>query len=298
MVRNQRKNHPWAELSNEELLKSAGLYKKDFQTGKSGYTLAAVLLFGTEQLIQSVLPHHKTDAIQRIINIDRYDDRDDIRINLIDSYDRLMNFISKHLPDKFHLDGDQRISLRDNLFREIIGNLLTHREFTNGFPAKLIIEKNSVTTENWNKPHGSGNIDPNNFSPHPKNPMIAKFFKQIGWVDELGSGVRNTYKFCKLYTPNSTPEFIEGDIFKAIIPITSNTEQKGSGKSSGKSSVKSSVKILQLLSENKNITIPELSEKIGISTRAIEKQIAKLKELGTIKRVGSAREGYWELIEK
>jgi ATP-dependent DNA helicase RecG len=224
LARNQRKNHPWAELSNKELLKSAGLYKKDFQTGKSGYTLAAVLLFGTEQLIQSVLPHHRTDAIQRVINLDRYDDRDDIRVNLIDSYDRLTNFISKHLPDKFHLDGDQRISLRDNLFREIIGNLLIHREFTNGFPAKLIIGKNSVTTENWNKPHGSGNIDPNNFSPHPKNPMIAKFFKQIGWVDELGSGVRNTYKFCKLYTPNSTPEFIEGDIFKAIIPISQTIE--------------------------------------------------------------------------
>jgi len=34
-------------------------------------------------------------------NIDRYDDRDDIRTNLIESYDRLMAFVAKHLPDKF-----------------------------------------------------------------------------------------------------------------------------------------------------------------------------------------------------
>ena len=49
-----------------------------------------------------------------------------------------------------------------------------------------------VYSENWNKPHGTESIDPNNFSPYPKSPMIAKFFKEIGWVDEFGSGVRNT----------------------------------------------------------------------------------------------------------
>ena len=111
------------------------------------------------------------------------------------------------------------MNVRDHLFREIIGNLLVHREYTNPFPAKLIIEENQVRTENWNKPHGSGAIDPANFSPYPKNPIIAKFFKEIGWVDELGSGVRNTYKLLKLYTPGATPTFIEGDVFKIIIPI-------------------------------------------------------------------------------
>jgi ATP-dependent DNA helicase RecG len=66
-------------------------------------------------------------------------------------------------------------------------------------------------------------IDPENFSPYPKNPMIARFFKEIGRVDELGSGIRNTYKYCGLYTPGTDPEFIEGDVFKAIIQI--QTEQ-------------------------------------------------------------------------
>jgi ATP-dependent DNA helicase RecG len=141
----------------------------------------------------SVLPHHKTDAILRVNNKDRYDDRDDIRVNLIHSYDRLMAFVGKHLPEKFHLQGSQRINLRDIIFREIVGNLLIHREFTNPYPTKLIIEKDYLVTENWNKPHGAGIINPDNFSPYPKNPLIAKFFKKIGWVDELGSGVRNTF---------------------------------------------------------------------------------------------------------
>jgi len=219
LARSQRPDHPWLELDNEELLKSAGLHKKDMQTGEAGYTLAAVLLLGKDELITNVLPHFKTDAIVRVQNIDRYDDRDDIRTNLIESYDRLMDFIAKHLPEKFHLEGDQRINLRDRIFREIIGNLLIHREFTNPYPAKLVIEQDRVFTENWNKPHDRGNIDPENFSPYPKNPMIARFFKEIGRVDELGSGVRNTYKYCGIYSPGTEPKFIEGDVFKAIIPI-------------------------------------------------------------------------------
>lgn len=42
----QSENHPWVPMSDLDLLRSAKLYKKDFQTGKDGFTLAAILLFG------------------------------------------------------------------------------------------------------------------------------------------------------------------------------------------------------------------------------------------------------------
>ena len=185
-------------MGDMEILRSAGLYLKDPNTGKEGITLGGILIFGNEELIHAALPHYKTDAILRVENLDRYDDRDDIRVNLIFSYERLMQFIAKHLNDKFYLEGDQRISLRDKIFREAVSNLLIHREFVNPFPAKLIIESDRVYIENSNKPHGSGVIDPESFSPYPKNPTIAKFFKEIGWVDELGSGVKNIYKYNKM----------------------------------------------------------------------------------------------------
>lgn len=168
LARSQHPDHPWLEMNNQELLKSAGLHKKDMQTGETGYTLAAVLLLGKNEVITNVLPHFKTDAIVRILNTDRYDDRDDIRVSLIESYDRLMEFIAKHLPEKFHLEGDQRINLRDRIFREVIGNVLIHREFTNPFPARLVIEGDRVFTENWNKPHGRATSTRIIFPPIPK----------------------------------------------------------------------------------------------------------------------------------
>ena len=219
LASNQRPNHPWQNLDNGELLRSAGLYIKDLQSGKEGITLAGILLLGEDELILSAIPHYKTDAILRRENTDRYDDRDDIRTNLIESYERLMQFIAKHLNDKFYLEKDQRISLRDKIFREVISNILIHREFLNPYPAKLVIESDKVYTENSNKPHKNGIIDPKDFSPFPKNPTIAKFFKEIGWVEELGSGVRNIYKYNIIYS-DAEPTFIEKDIFKTIIPLS------------------------------------------------------------------------------
>jgi predicted HTH transcriptional regulator len=44
-------------------------------------------------------------------NVDRYDDRLNIRVNLIDAYDLLMDFVEKRLPDPFEVlyaDGPRR----------------------------------------------------------------------------------------------------------------------------------------------------------------------------------------------
>lgn len=112
LAENQRPDHPWLEMTKEELLKSAGLYRKDYQTGKEGYTLAAALLLGKDTVIHNILSDYKTDALIRVVDVDRFDDRDIIKTNLIESYDRLMAFIKKHIPDKFFQENDHRISLR------------------------------------------------------------------------------------------------------------------------------------------------------------------------------------------
>ena len=47
---------------------------------------------------------------------------------------------------------------------------------------------------------------------------IASVFKEIGWAEELGSGVRNIVKYSKVYS-GTTPEFIDGDVFKTKISL-------------------------------------------------------------------------------
>lgn len=61
----QKPDHPWQAMDDRELLESAQLYLRDFRSGEEGFTLAAVLLLGRNDVILSVLPHHRTDLIVR-----------------------------------------------------------------------------------------------------------------------------------------------------------------------------------------------------------------------------------------
>lgn len=57
-----------------------------------------------------------------------------------------------------------------------------------------------------------------NLEPNPQNPIIAAFFRNIGYADQLGSGIRKLFQYCKYYS-GKEPEFIEGDVFRIIVPL-------------------------------------------------------------------------------
>ena len=214
----KRAGHPWATMTDEDLLKSARLYSWDPETGERGYNLACILLLGREDIIGSVCPAYKTDAVMRRTNADRYDDRLVVKSNLIDAYDALMGFVRKHTLDTFHLEGTRAISLRDIIARELISNMLIHREYTSPYPAKIIIDNDGLHTENASRSLYEGRITLRDFNPMPKNPIIADFFAQIGWAEELGSGTRNLYKYAPLYG-GEDPVMEDGDIFKTLVKL-------------------------------------------------------------------------------
>ena len=214
-------NHPWATMDDYTLLKSAGLYGHDIVTGEEGYNLAAIMLLGKDDVILNVAPTYVTDALVRKVNVDRYDDREIIKTNLIDSYSQLLEFGRKHLPDKFFLEDTVNKSLRNTIVREMVSNTLMHREFTSSYTAKFVIEKDRMYIENANRSIKDGSITVDNLEPISKNPIIAAFFRNIGYADQLGSGVRKLFKYSKFYS-GSQPEFIEGDVFKIIVPLDEN----------------------------------------------------------------------------
>ena len=300
MATNRNPHHPWERMTNEEILRSAGLYKKNLQTGESGYTLACILLFGTDEAILSALPHHKTDAIYRVKETDRYDDRDDIRCNLIESYDRLMAFIEKHVDDKFYMENEIRVSARNKLFRDVVANMLIHREYSNAYPAKIIIEKDCVRTENGNKARGLGTISLTDFVPYPKNPVIASVFKEIGWAEELGSGVRNIVKYSKVYS-GTIPEFIDGDVFKTKISLNGTVNDTVNGTVNG--TVNDGVKlsateqaVFDCIRENNLINVTEIVDYTKKGRSTIMRSIKSLKEKGFIQRAGSDKTGSWKIL--
>ncbi|MDR1224042.1 MAG: putative DNA binding domain-containing protein, partial [Tannerella sp.] len=229
LIRSNRSDHPWLTVDNMQMLRDAVLYRNDYEQSREGFTLAAALLFGKDLTIQNLLPAYKVEAMVRIKNKDRWDDRLTLRTNLIDTYLKLKEFINRHLPEKFYMENDQRIDLRDKIFREIIGNIIVHREYTDATATELIIEEDAVRTLNPNNPFFNGIMDLDKFNPHPKNPNIRKFFTALGWADEIGSGIRNTRNYLPHYVEKTSPVFIDEPLFRTIIPLTHYTMSNFTG---------------------------------------------------------------------
>lgn len=296
LAQSRQDDHPWLEMTDAEVIRSAGLYQEDPVTGQSGYNLAAVLLFGRDELIQSCTANYITDAICRRENLDRYDDRLMVRTNLIDAYDQLMEFIAKHTLDRFFLIEDQSVSVRSKIARELVSNILVHREYTSAFPAKIIIERNRIVTENWNLPKAPGRINPNNFAPYPKNPILARFFVNIGRADVLGSGVKNLYRFTKIYS-GGEPELIDGDVFKTVVPLVlSNTGMNDNDTLNDKmndnevlNDKAERIKLLAYLAENGEINTAMAAKVIDRSHSTARRVLLQLVDEGIVKPAGTNR---------
>lgn len=229
------------------------------------------------------------------------------------------------MPDKFFLEDTINKSLRNTIVREMVSNTLMHREFTSSYTAKFVIEKNRMYVENANRAAREGMITVENLEPNPKNPIIAAFFRNIGYADQLGSGVRNLFKYSKFYS-GKEPEFAEGDVFRIVVPLDekysydfgqdnesriATKEEKIATKDSGiatmgsktvtketiletkKELTKEELQILRLIKEDPFIRQKNLHEKTGISLGTVKRILPRLQEKGVLVREGGKRFGKW-----
>jgi ATP-dependent DNA helicase RecG len=276
LIENKNAQHEWLKMSDHDLMVSAGLYEKNLVTGEKGYNLAAIMLFGKDEVIRSCVSGYVTDAIYRVENVDRYDDRLLVSTNLIESYDRLMEFIAKHTSDKFYLVDNVSTSIRDMIAREVVSNILVHRDFSSAYPAKLIIEKDWLKTENWCIPRRHGNIMSDEFTPYPKNPLIQQFFANIGRTDTIGSGVRNLYKYTPIYSDGGKPELIEDDVFRINIPL----DKMGADEAREQKTLSErEQKIYNMICENIHLSVEQVMAELDISRATVFRDYAKIKKV-------------------
>ena len=296
-------------MSDIELLKSAGFYKKDSITKEEGITLAGIMLFGKDRTILNVNPYCRTDALLRIDDLDRYDDRDFIATNLLDMYDRLIDFIGKYTKDRFTLNSENiRVSAMSIIAREMVLNSIMHRSITDGHTSRVIIYEDKMIMENPNSFSTMGFITIHNCVPFAKNPTLANFFREIGYADELGSGVKRITENSILYS-GKPPIFEDKAMFRLIVPLTrdiklNETEIKEIGTSeidnvAENNLINETLKmLLYILDEQKDITIKDISKKLNKSEKTVKRYIIELKEKGYIERIGSNRCGLWKIVKK
>ncbi|WP_119328545.1 winged helix-turn-helix transcriptional regulator [Cysteiniphilum halobium] len=86
------------------------------------------------------------------------------------------------------------------------------------------------------------------------------------------------------------------DYFKSLAESDFDKIAKTPVKKWGEKWGENESKVLALISYSNKISIVAIAEETGLSTSGVEKIISRLKKQGVIKRIGSAKGGYWEII--
>jgi ATP-dependent DNA helicase RecG len=181
--------------------------------------------------------------------------------------------------------------------REAVGNSLCHRDYSNPKGNEVAIFKDRI--EIYNPGLFPEEINPEDFfSGHEhsilRNPLIAETMYKSKDIERWGSGIKRIHDEC--VTSGVKVEFKRLKTGFVVVFHRPKWEE-GGGLAEGlvERLAESQRKIIGLIKENPYVSKKELSDKVGISTTAIDKNIKQLKKKGLLKRVGPDKGGHWEI---
>ena len=128
----------------------------------------------------------------------------------------------------------------------------------------------------------------------PVNLELQQIMVQLDYIEQTGHGVPLivskygkevfdiTENFITVTIPLNKGKVVERDLQKKKGIVLNECDKK----------------ILSRMKENNNITVHEISGQIGVGVTTVTKHIRVLKEKGIIKRIGSKKNGQWEIEEE
>lgn len=186
----------------------------------------------------------------------------------------------------------------ESVFEELLVNALVHRDYLVSAPVRLFIFDNRI--EIFSPGHLPNNLTVEKIrtgNSNIRNPILVSYVaKGLLPYHGLGSGIKRALT---QWPQIDFTDDRDGCLFTATVHRKS-VEELGlvniAPKSSLKSSPKTEEQILEIMRGNASITTEQLGETLGITKRAVLKQIEKLKGHGRLQRVGPAKGGHWEVL--
>ena len=180
--------------------------------------------------------------------------------------------------------------------REALINSIVHNDFSREIPPVFEIFSNRIEFTSYGGLISGQSIeDFFSCSSMPRNRELMRVFKDLGLVEQLGSGMSRILQSYDRSIFEISDHFIKV-IFPFSLPVDDGNVAIGdnNGDISGDNQSDSN-KVLLLLEKEPDITAKKMSEQTGMSTRKISRIIRELRESEMIIRIGSSRKGYWEI---
>lgn len=179
--------------------------------------------------------------------------------------------------------------------REAIVNCIVHNDFTHEIPPVFeIFSDRVVMTTYGGLIQGQSIEDFFSCSSMPRNRELMRVFKDVGLVEQLGSGMSRILKSYDKSIFQISEHFIKA-VFPFAKSFNNNRTVRGDVIGSDNGDVNGNDVVLKLIVNQPTITANELSRESSYSTRKISRIVKELKESGKITRIGSDRKGYWQI---
>ncbi len=122
----------------------------------------------------------------------------------------------------------------------------------------------------------------------PVNLELQQIMVQLDYIEQTGHGVPLIVSRYGREVFDISENFIT-----VTIPLDHKRNVKDSISKTAKALDGSDAKILELMKENSNISVSEISRRVGLGTTTVTKRIRRLKEEGIVERKGSKKTGQW-----
>ena len=148
---------------------------------------------------------------------------------------------------------------------------------------------------------------PLGFEPKARNPKIQNMLRMIGFGENIGSGFPKIIAAWK-ETNWGEPLLLnklDVDEVELVLPVPSTkaTSVNAPANAPVNAPANAPVKlnktqsaIIKVLLKDNRATYEDLARTIGVDRTTIRRNIAVLKEIGAIRRVGEDKNGYWEVL--
>jgi ATP-dependent DNA helicase RecG len=288
---------PWPDAP-DELLKL--LQNMNLASDGGVLNLAGVLLFAERP--EWIKPQFIVKAIRypgNAMHVSEYLDTEDFAGPLPKMFADAMAFVMRNLRK---VQAGQGVNapgvpeIPSAVFEELLVNALAHRDYLVSAPIRLFIFDNRI--EIISPGHLPDNLTVAKIragNSNIRNPILVSYIaKGLLPYRGLGSGIKRALEH---WPAIDFSDDREGSLFTATVHRQEVKSSAELDSSSEKGSEKSSEKVLAFLKADPELTAREIADKLGITPRAVEKQISKLREEGRIRRIGPDKGGHWEVAE-
>ena len=285
---------PMAKYNEEELLTGLGLY----ENGK--LTNAGYFLFSSNKPVVIKLAVFLTDERINFSDITRLED------NIYNLISKSFSYIKEHINWKVKLGKDtsriEEPEIPIEALREIVVNSFAHADYRAITENEIDITPTQI--EIYNPGEFPLNLTPpmfanNRMKSMPRNKVILNTLYKSKDVEVFGSGLKKVYAYCKAADIKIDYSSENGGFSFVFYRDKSNenvTNHVTNNVTDNK--ISTEILVLKLLRDNPIQTRDELAKAIGKNIRTIQRALAKLSNEGKIKRIGSTRSGYWEVLFK